>query len=158
MTSNSFSLRPATQDDLPRILEIERESYPQPWTEASFQAELTKPYSEFLVITDDETDTVIVAYIVYWLMFEECQILNLTVSPEHRGLGFAKQLVRKVVSVSTKGDIKRIILDVRKSNQPAIQLYQSIGFTIDQVRKAFYNNGEDAYQMVLCLTDGQIAF
>ncbi len=51
------SLRHATLDDLSEILRIEKQCYLNSWTEEHFIAELEKPYSQFLVLTDDETDS-----------------------------------------------------------------------------------------------------
>jgi hypothetical protein len=55
----AISVRPATSEDLPAILEIERESHPEPWSEIHFQKEMDTPYSRVLVLTDDETDSVV---------------------------------------------------------------------------------------------------
>ena len=149
----SFSLRPVAEDDFLKILEIEQKVHVAPWTEKHFRGEAEKPYSQILVMTDDETDEQIAGYIVFWLMFEECQILNVAVDIPHRSRGFAKIMVRKAVALAAEKEVKKVLLDVRKSNLPAIQLYQSLGFTITQVSKAFYSNGEDAYQMTLHLND-----
>ncbi len=54
---DGYSLRPASDDDLAQVLEIENKSYPLPWTAEAFTQELEKPYSSFLVLTDDETDS-----------------------------------------------------------------------------------------------------
>jgi ribosomal-protein-alanine N-acetyltransferase len=115
------------------------------------ESELSKPYSSFLVYTDDETDTEIAGYIIFWTMFDECQILNLGVDISFRGLGIAQKLVRQAVQQAISKNIRKVLLDVRKSNQPAILLYQKVGFVIIHVRKSFYSNGEDAYQMALYL-------
>jgi [ribosomal protein S18]-alanine N-acetyltransferase len=148
---NSVSLRPATPDDLPALLEVEKRVHKAPWSEAHFREELSKPYSQFLVLTDDETDTRVAGYIVFWLMFDECQILNIAVDIPFRGLGHGKELVRKAVSLAVKQGLKRILLEVRVSNTPAIQLYQALGFGICQVRRQFYSDGEDAYSMAIDL-------
>jgi ribosomal-protein-alanine N-acetyltransferase len=153
-----FSLRPATIDDLPKVLEIERRFIPVPWTEENFLAEMHKPYSEFLVMTDDETDEVIAGYIVYWTLFDECQILDVVVDLPFRGMGVAQLLMRRAVQRATQQNIRRMVLEVRKSNLPAIQLYQKLAFAITQVRKAFYSNGEDAYQMCLPLDGPPLDF
>lgn len=153
-----FSLRPATTDDLVRILEIEQKAHPVPWTEENFRGELTKPYSHFLLLTDDETDSEIAGYLVCWLMYDECQILNLAVDLPYRGLGLAKQMIRKVILLASQKGLKRVALDVRKSNLPAIQLYQGLQFVITHIRKGFYSNGEDAYQMCLTLQDDPFPF
>jgi ribosomal-protein-alanine N-acetyltransferase len=51
-----------------------------------------------------------------------------------------------------------MVLEVRKSNLPAIQLYQSLQFVITHVRKSFYSDGEDAYQMALSFEEDPIQF
>ena len=146
---HGFSFRPATEDDVAHILSIEGAVHSAPWTEENIRAEMSKPYSYFLLLTDDETDSTIAGYIVYWLMFDECQILNVAVDFPYRGLGFAKQMVRHAATEGHRKGLKKVLLDVRKSNAAAIQLYQKVGFAVTHVRKNFYSNGEDAYQMGL---------
>jgi ribosomal-protein-alanine N-acetyltransferase len=150
---STLSPRLGSTDDVAELLRVEKQVHPAPWDEAHFLAEMEKPYSRVLVMTDDETDSVIAGYVVFWLMFDEAQILNIAVDLPFRGLGLARALIRQVVSHAMKKDIRKVILDVRKSNQPAIQLYQSMKFTVAQVRKSFYSDGEDAYTMVLNLDD-----
>jgi [ribosomal protein S18]-alanine N-acetyltransferase len=156
--SDRLSLRPATEDDLLPIVKIEHKSYQAPWSEESLRAELTKPYSHFLVLTDDETDTQIAGYIVFWMLHGDCQILNVVVDLPVRGTGLAQRMIGHVVSLALKQGFSKITLDVRKSNTPAIQLYQKLKFSITQVRKAYYSNGEDAYQMTLDLRGEPIDF
>ncbi len=135
------------------MLEIERKVHKAPWGEDELRAELAKPYCQFLVMTDDETDSVVLGYIVFWLMFDECTILNVAVDLPHRGMGLAKQMIQAVVKQAVRKDIRKILLEVRKSNHAAIQLYQGQNFVITHVRKGFYSDGEDAYQMALFLQD-----
>lgn len=153
----TWTLRPAVPDDIARVLEIERQCYPAPWAEENFCTEFAKPYSHFLVLTDDETDSKIAGYIVFWILFDEGQILNVAVDLPFRGQGFAKLMVRQAVKATTYKGKRKVLLEVRKSNLPAVQLYQSIGFVIIHVRKEFYSNGEDAYQMALYLDEPQTA-
>jgi ribosomal-protein-alanine N-acetyltransferase len=154
----SFCLRPATADDLSRVLPIENKVHVSPWNEEHFQSEFTKPYSHFLLFTDDETDLEVAGYVVFWIMFDECQILNVAVDLPYRGLGLAKQMIRKAAQISLQKGIKKVVLDVRKSNLSAIQLYQGLNFTITHIRKGFYSNGEDAYQMTLLLEGDPFQF
>ena len=151
--TRTLSPRPASTDDLAGLVRIEKQVHVSPWDEAHFAAEIEKSYSRVLVVTDDETDSVIAGYVVIWLMFDEAQILNIAVDLPFRGLGLARGLIRQVVSHAIKKEIRKVILDVRKSNAAAIALYQSMRFTIGQVRKGFYSDGEDAYTMVLDLDD-----
>ena len=152
------SLRPLTEDDFAQVLRIEQTVHIAPWTEDHFRAEMSKSYSQVLILTDDETDSVVSGYIVFWMMFEECQILNVAVDLPFRGLGLAKKMIRQVISLAGQQGVKRVILDVRKGNLPAVQLYQKIGFVITRVQKKFYSNGEDAYQMSLSIETDPITF
>ena len=148
-----FSPRPAGIDDVGELVRIEKGIHVAPWDAAHFRAELEKPHSQILVMTDDETDSTIAAYLVFWFLFDEAQILNVGVDLPHRGMGLAKALIRQVIGLALKRQIQKVVLDVRKSNDAAIQLYQSLKFTVSQVRKGFYSNGEDAYTMTLDLTN-----
>jgi ribosomal-protein-alanine N-acetyltransferase len=153
VSRETHSLRPATLDDIPAIVAIEKKVHVAPWGEENFKFELSKPYSHFLVITDDETDSTIMGYIIYWILYEDCQILNVVVDIPFRGLGLGKQMIRQAAQTALAKGIKKVSLEVRKSNASAIQLYQGLRFLITHVKKGFYSNGEDAYQMVLLLED-----
>jgi ribosomal-protein-alanine N-acetyltransferase len=154
----SYSLRPATSDDIPAILDVERRVHIAPWGDENFRFELTKPYSQFLVLTDDETDEKVAGYIIFWMLFEECQILNVVVDEPFRGQGMAKKMVRQAAQSAMQKGVKKVNLEVRKSNASAIQLYQGQRFVITQVRRNFYSNGEDAYQMTLHLDENPVEF
>lgn len=146
-----FSIRPATEDDLPALLAIERKSYPLPWTEEHFRLEIEKPFAKVLALTDDETDAVVAGYIVFWMLFDECHILNVAVEREWKNQGVATHLIRSAIDNALKKDFKRVFLEVRKSNTSAVNLYQKLGFFIDHIKPKFYDDGEDAYFLVLYL-------
>ena len=145
------SLRPATQDDVARVVAIEAKVHPMTsaWSRKQFEEELSKAHSRFLVLTDDEADETLVGYVVYWLIGGECQILTLAVDVPYRGLGYGKAMVQQAIRDAVQGQAKRVVLEVRKSNDAAIQLYHGSQFLITHVRKGFYSDGEDAYQMML---------
>jgi ribosomal-protein-alanine N-acetyltransferase len=151
--SASMSLRPGTPEDLPLVLEIERESYPEPWTENHFRQEMTLPYSRFLVLTDDETDSIVLGYIVYWLQAEGASLLNVTLAPKWRGLGLSRILLSAMVNETVREEIPKVILEVRESNEKAILVYEHFGFKKTHLRKAFYGNGESAQVMELKTSD-----
>ena len=64
-----------------------------------------------------------------------------------RKKGIGKKLVLEVLSMATKKGLEKVFLEVRKSNIPAISLYQSQGFIEFSVRKKYYFDGEDAICM-----------
>ncbi len=143
----TVSLRPLTEDDLNQVLLIESKSHPDPWKKAHFEAEIQKPFTRVLVLTDDETDTIVIGYIIYWLQAEGVSLMNITVDPNWRGFGFGNKLMQAMIKEAVAEDISRIILEVRASNESAIQLYEKIGFKVTHQRKNFYSNGETALVM-----------
>ncbi len=153
MNSLSMSPRPAASDDLEQILSIEKLSYPEPWSSDHFIEEMQKTYARVLVLTDDETDTVVSAYIIYWVQAEGVSLLNVAVNPKWRGLGFAKKLMSVMINEAVREEIPRIILEVREGNLDALSMYEKIGFKKTGARKSFYSNGDTAIIMELKTSD-----
>lgn len=141
---NPCSVRPATEDDLEQVLEIERDSFPKPWQAEAFKTEMSRSYARFWVLTDDETDTKVLGYIVFWLQAEAVSLLTIAVRPTERGQGYAERMIREMVKCVTHDEYPKIILEVRESNQAARKLYQKMGFSEIASRKGFYEDGEAA--------------
>ncbi len=150
-----LSLRPGTADDIAQLAELEAKYMPSPWTAKHFEDELEKPYSFMLVLTDDETDAKVSAYVVCRILFEDAHILNILVTPELRRQSVGRGLIQAVKREAMRKQCKSISLEVRKSNEAAVFLYQKEGFIVTQIRKQFYSNGEDAYIMGLSL-EGEV--
>lgn len=148
----TFSPRPASADDLDRLVEIDKRVQTAPWNRTHFEAELDKPWSVLWVLSDDETDETIAGYLVGRLDgSESAHLINIATDLPYRGMGYAKKLLGAFVSEALRRECVRIVLEVRRSNMPAIQLYQRLKFTIMQIRRGFYSDGEDAYVMELAL-------
>ena len=147
--SKNMSLRPGTLEDLAQVLEIERESHASPWTKTHFVQEMGIPYSRFLVLTDDETDSVVLGYIIYWLQAEGASLLNVTVAQKWRGLGLSRILMASMVNEAVREEVPKVMLEVRESNSGAIRIYEHFGFKKTHERKAFYADGETALVMEL---------
>lgn len=151
--SPHLSLRPAVPEDLPQVLAIERESYPEPWAASNFESEFSIAHSRFLVLTDDETDSLVLGYIVYRVQAEGVSLLNVALAPKWRKLGLSRILLAAMVNEAVREEIPRVVLEVRASNQTAIQVYQAIGFRKTHERKNFYSDGETAWVMELETSD-----
>ena len=146
-----YSVRPATEDDLDQLTAIEARVHKAPWSRDHFKSELEKDYAKLWLLTDDETDSIIVGYISFWLLFDELQVLNVAVDLPYRGMGYAKLLVRKSIDEAMRDHIPKARLEVRETNEAAFHLYQKIGFQVTQTRKGFYSDGESAKVMELVL-------
>jgi len=143
-----FSPRPATEADLDQVAEIERQSIAPPWTRSAFAAELEKKHSRFWVLTDNATDEKVLAYSVLSFPGEQAHLLTFAVHPEQRRKGLGIYLLRRLIAYVQRRGGESVVLEVRRSNAPALQLYQSLGFIITHTITRLYPDGEDGYSLL----------
>ena len=130
--------------DLPRVIEIERASYPTPWPRRLFMDELARPSSLCLAADDGEP----VGYLIAATYAEVWHILNVCVAPERRGEGIGTLLLGDLFARGEGHAHRGFTLEVRVSNAPAIQLYRTMGFLEYGIRPGYYSdNREDAIIM-----------
>ncbi len=144
----AIHIRDATARDLPRIIEIEQLAFPSPWTLASFQRELTLPFSRIMLALPEPSDQ-IVGFLCRWLIADECHILNIAVHPESRRLGIGGILMTEAINEAKSAGASVVTLEVRRSNLPARQLYRKFEFEERRLRRHYYGPGEDAIIMEL---------
>ena len=72
-------------------------------------------------------------------MFDEAELQNLAVDPQHRRQGVGQGLVHEVHCRLRAVGTKRVFLEVRPSNESALALYQSSGYTIIGRRQNYYS-------------------
>jgi [ribosomal protein S18]-alanine N-acetyltransferase len=144
----AIHIRDATARDLPRIMEIERLAFPAPWTLASFQRELTLPFSRIMVAIPADSSS-IAGFLCRWLIADECHILNIAVHPDSRRLGIGAVLISETVNEAKSTGAGVVTLEVRRSNLPARQLYRKFEFEERRLRRHYYGPGEDAIIMEL---------
>jgi len=147
---------------LGQVMEIERASFPTPWTEKMFLEELASPLSFHFVASGKEKhltkgsppDHFVLCYIIFWIFREEVHILNLATHPDFRRLGIAHSLLLFTMDFSyNRGGIV-YLLEAREGNKPALSLYQKLGFASCGLRKKYYaDTGEDAVLMGLFYGD-----
>jgi len=92
-----------------------------------------------------------VGYVGSWLTIPNAEILNLFVSEGYRGHRIGSMLMGKVIDYCKSKSIEYLSLEVRISNVHAIDMYKRLGFTVSHIRNQYYENGEDAYFMILDL-------
>jgi ribosomal-protein-alanine N-acetyltransferase len=143
------------QDHLTQIMEIERASFPTPWTKSMFLQEVTSPHSFLFVATTSKTrGDVVLCYIIFWMLMEEVHILNVATHPAYRRLGIAHSLLLFSLDFAYRRGGILYFLEVRRGNQAALNLYQKVGFATWRVRKKYYaDTREDALIMRLFYGD-----
>src|SRR5213596_36037 len=92
MVDNRVEFRRLEPRDLNAIEEIERASYPTPWSRSMFAGEIGKPTSLCLGAFDGETDT-LVGYLIVSRYVDAWHVMNVAVSPHHRRRGIARRLL-----------------------------------------------------------------
>src|SRR5271155_3401998 len=147
----AIHIRDATERDLPRIMEIERLAFPAPWTLASFERELTLPFSRIMLAIAENGTGPIAGFLCRWLIADECHILNIAVHPESRRLGIGTVLMRESINEAKSPGTNGVTLEVRRSNLSARQLYRKFEFEERRLRRHYYGPGEDAIIMELRL-------
>jgi ribosomal-protein-alanine N-acetyltransferase len=143
----TVELRRLKLRDLNAIEEIERASYPTPWSRSMFAGELAKPSSICLGAIDGE-DNRLIGYLIISRYVDAWHVMNLAIADSHRRRGIATRMMERLFEV-TAGDGRRgYTLEVRVSNEAAIKLYESLGFRARGVRRGYYtDNREDALIM-----------
>ena len=143
----NLEVRPLELRDLGEIEEIERDSYPTPWSRSMFASELAKPSSICLGAFDIDTGE-LAGYLVISRYVDAWHVMNVAVSPSHRRRGIATMLLERLFELTAGRGRRGYTLEVRVSNSDAITLYERLGFKPRGVRRGYYtDNREDALIM-----------
>jgi len=143
------SYRPMTLADLDEVMAIERASFAYPWSPRFFLQEFQVECARSIVV---EIDGKIVGYVLFWLLPDGVDIHNLAVRSEYRRRGIGRILLQQVIFEALRRSSTRVTLEVRKSNLAAQKLYESAGFVVTGIRRAYYSDdGEDALTMAFDL-------
>lgn len=139
---NTTVIREMQESDIKEIADLEKECFGEPWSETSLREELTNETARFYVLRDSEK---LLGYIGANNICNEVYITNVAVNKNCRGKGYGKTLVNHLIKQSELEKAFFITLEVRKSNENAITLYEKCGFKKIGERKNFYSKPtEDA--------------
>jgi len=139
-----------TLNDIKEVIKGETKAFGQSLGYDMLYQELTfNPYAYYFVL---EINRKVHGYIGLWIN-ENAEIINFYVDKRYQNQGFGKMLLEFVLELCNMNNkeitqIKNISLEVRKSNEKAIHLYEKYGFIQSYIRKAYYENGEDAIVMI----------
>jgi [ribosomal protein S18]-alanine N-acetyltransferase len=147
---DALTLRPMSMADLDRVMAIEVQAYPFPWTRGNLIDSLAAGYVAEVLL---DPDAALVGYFVAMRGVDELHLLNLTVAPHRQGQGHGRRLLAAVEARAREGRLARLWLEVRVSNERAQQMYRSRGFVQSGLRRGYYpapgSRREDAVVMSL---------
>lgn len=144
--------RLASPADLDGVLAIEAASFNNPTTREWYEGELTRPEVCFIYVLRT-ADQPVAGFCAFWRVAEQLHINNLAIRPELRGQGLGGRLLQAVIAEASQLGASQATLEVRRSNVPAIRLYERAGFSQAGVRPNYYTKPiEDALVLVWGLT------
>lgn len=145
----AVKIRKAVLADLPQIVEIEARVFPDPWSAAQLEYELTpQPGSASLVALRAGR---IIGYALARRVADEVTLANLAVDPPDQRQGVGQSLLAELLRRLRRYAPLTVYLEVAVDNQPARRLYQRFGFVGIDIRKKYYRTGADALIMHKCL-------
>lgn len=156
--SDELRITPMTEADVESVLAIDLASFhttdiaapkedPRPAREKQLREELARTWARLRVARSASGD--VLGYILFWHVTDEIHLLNVAVKAEARRRGIGRSLVLDLIAYARAHAAAKVLLEVRVSNVAAIRLYESLGFTEFNVRKAYYGDGEDGVEMML---------
>ena len=132
---------PMEKTHIKEVLEIERLTFSDPWSENAFIKCLKDVNCHYFTALFENK---VIGHAGYWGVLDEAQIYNVAVAESYRNKGIGKMLLNKLIAFALKEDgRKRFLLEVRAGNISAIRLYEGLGFKKDGIRPKFYSNPEE---------------
>jgi len=150
-------VRKVKKGDIDRIIDIERSwHHLSHWSVDSYYRLLNDDSftSSFVAEIDDDVRPRIVGFVIFHIAADVSEIYNIAVESSHARSGIGWALMSAAIQESSRRKAEKVILEVRKSNNPAINFYLKFDFKIAGERKNYYSNPiEDAYVMELEISD-----
>lgn len=150
-----YIIRRCEEKDLPAVIDINLKTLPEHYSDYFFLS-LLKELPEAFIVADYQDK--IVGYIMCKIEFgfsnfrklgfvKKGHVVSVAVLEEHRGKGIGEALMLEGMKGVLERKSDEIYLEVRASNQQAVNLYNKIGFQIKSKLRAYYRDGEDALLM-----------
>ena len=136
-------IRKAVLKDVQALAKLDKECFSLPWSVQAFRDELSKNEVAFYLVASIGEE--IIGFVGQWGILDEGHITNVAVHPSFRRKGIGELMLSELIRISEETGIFSHTLEVRTSNEVAINLYKKFGFKIAGVRKEYYSdNLEDA--------------
>ena len=139
-----ITLRQMTENDIPRVAEMERMIFTDPWSEKVYRETFALEGVEYVAATDETDDgEVIVGIAGVRNIVGTGEITNVMVTPGYRRAGIAGRMIADLIERGRRLGADEFTLEVRAGNEAAISLYEKLGFVSEGIRPKFYRNPEE---------------
>jgi ribosomal-protein-alanine N-acetyltransferase len=157
--TESFAIREFKSDDIRKVVHINKETLPENYPDQFFLGLHYHAPKAFLVA---EIGDEIVGYIMCRiergissfgrLPVKKGHVVSVAVLKNHRHKGVGTALIKGGMDAMAEYGSSEFFLEVRKGNEDAVSIYETLGFSVRRVLRGYYRDGEDAYLMV-CKSD-----
>jgi len=156
----TFELRKFNMNDLQSVMHINSLCLPENYTDYFF-IDLYRRFPETFIVAEENGK--VVGYImcrvevglstfVFKGLIRKGHIVSVAVLPPYRRKGIGEALIVKAMDGMQLYNVKQCFLEVRMTNEPAVNLYKKLGFEITRTIHGYYADGESAYLMSRELT------
>lgn len=134
--------------DLEEAYKIELDVNPSPWKYETFLSSFEVGHKGLIC----KKDNLMIGFIIFSPISPEAHILSISVRNEMQSKGIGTLLLKSMLDQCKVMNYKKIFLEVRVSNEKAIDFYEKFGFSKDAIRNNYYtDNSEDALLMSLSI-------
>ena len=128
------------QSHVESIARLESVCFNDPWSINSIQSELNNALSLWVVAVESNR---VVGYVGSQSVMGWADMMNLAVDPDYRNRGIGRELVAQLIKRLKENEVTCLTLEVRVSNTPAVNLYNSLGFCEVGIRPGYYRNPKE---------------
>lgn len=145
---DNIKIIPMSSMHIPKLAELEKICFSQPWSEKSLEEELDNHTAHFIVAVNQNEK--IMGYMGSFVVCESCYVSNIAVFPDFRRKGVGRALIKATFRMAHKEGAESVSLEVRPSNEAAIALYTSMGFEEVGLRRNFYRDPAEDGLILTC--------
>jgi [ribosomal protein S18]-alanine N-acetyltransferase len=143
-----LEVKQAIAEDLEQIVALDKLCFDGIWSKEGYLREIYSFNSSLLLlwVTEPQLLPKMIGLGCLWSIVEEAHITLLGIHPEYQRQGLGLFLFHNLLQDAIQRNLERATLEVKTTNQPAINLYQKFGFQVAGRRNNYYpKTGEDAF-------------
>jgi ribosomal-protein-alanine N-acetyltransferase len=126
---------PMQAGDVDEVHALEQSVFPHPWSRANFADSLASGYDAWVL---RDADGVLIGYYLLMFAVDEAHLLDVAVAAQRQGQGLGRYLLDKIMARARGMGMESVLLEVRPSNERALQVYKNYGFGEIGRRKGYY--------------------
>jgi ribosomal-protein-alanine N-acetyltransferase len=157
--AGDYTVRFAETTDVPMVINVNSATLPEHYSDYFYYEILNEFPNTFIVA---ELGSEVVSYIMCRIEYglsvikrfglaRKGHIISIATLEAHRGRGVGTYLIQRAMDEMRKGGCKEVFLEVRVTNDGAVQLYRKLGFQVTGTMQGYYKDGESAYLMAQLL-------